>query len=569
MNLQDEEHRIQVISCPSSRCKECSFASELSWCGKIDPHSVKTLKILVYEPSRQLVHLTQNIDGFPSHPPWEGNQWETVYLDLDDFQEDNIIEAYFVGPYLTLFSYSSAKDVITHYSFPRVRTALEYSMIYDLLKESNMVKSANLTSRIGIQKKLETIAEAVSSQVSYSFPEIKHSTRNVVSQIISHKSVAIKDFFPLIMDDSVEEIYVDRVDSPVYFDHRDLGRINTTWQLNGDELKQIVTFLRAESNLHLDRKNPSLKTDIYIFDVPLRVSISLPPLASEGGHLEIRRARVKPYTILELIRNGTLSVEAAAILVLAINLRLNITITGEPGSGKTTLMNALDSTTPKEWRKIYIEDAIESRRFTDHHQVRVKVDPVEEIEGTSDKTTEIVKSLHKSPDYLILGEIQTAEHSQALFNSLAAGLHSIQTCHSASTYSLVTRWNKNHGIDQSSLALMDVLVSLERPKPAESKRYVREIVEVKSMLNSGLTEFVGLNTIYDGLNPRMMPSWSDDGSFRRSTLAHGMKDHSLAFDFLVNLLQDKISNGDSEDVNFGKMLWANGHPLLMDSMSPY
>jgi type IV secretory pathway ATPase VirB11/archaellum biosynthesis ATPase len=140
--------------------------------------------------------------------------------------------------------------------------------------------------------------------------------------------------------------------------------------------------------------------------------------------------------------------------------------------------------TPIPWRKIYIEDAVESRLIEGHHQVRIKVDPVDERSRQSNKSIEIVKSLHRSPDYLILGEIQTAEHSQALFQAVAAGLRTIQTCHSDSAASLMSRWTIGHQVDSSSIALMDVIVTLDRPVPGQSRRYVKEIVEVRRDLDS-------------------------------------------------------------------------------------
>jgi len=552
-----------VITCPDTRCESCVHGTVSHQCELIVSGVSKSLKVLLIEPDRHLIHLTRQGIASPTEPPWYGNSWETIYMDSIDILIDNLqqlVDAYAVGPYVSLFLYDNATDLTWHYAIPRMRTALEHSLIRDLAQSSSYTIKQRST-RMKLQGKLLQISADSMARIESSLPEINSVTKNTISEIIAHNSTILKFLFPLILDDEVEEIYLDRPDSPVYFDHCRLGRVLISWKPNDEDLVRLVTFLRSESNLHLDRRNPSLKTDITIYNVPLRISVSLPPLASEGMHLEIRRARSEPYTMLDLIRNGTLSVEGAAILILAINSRMNITITGGPGVGKTTLMNALDSTTPQKWRKIYIEDAIESRLYEGHHQIRIRVDPVDETDGTFDKATEIVKSLHRSPDYLILGEIQTAEHSHALFHSIAAGLYSIQTCHSSSASSLITRWTKNHNIDESSIALLDLIVTLERPRPGESFRYVKEIAEIKRRGNRGITEFSGLNLIYDRLNPIVSDSWSKDGAFCNSANVNGIENHILAYDALVRIIQKKIVDGSNDMSNIGKALWSNSHPL--------
>lgn len=264
---------------------------------------------------------------------------------------------------------------------------------------------------------------------------------------------------------------------------------------------------------------------------------------------------------MDLIDNNTLTAEAAAILLLAINSRLNITITGGPGTGKTTLLNALDKATPKFWRKIYIEDAIESRILEDHHQVRLQVEPIDEYQQRFNKSEEIVKCLHRSPDYMILGEIQTIEHTKALFQAVAAGLRSIQTCHSASAPSLISRWIMNHGIEQASLGLMDLIVTLERPRPGESIRQVKEIVEIQKDVQEGLLSFVGINVIYDNQSGKIH-QWAENGAF--CNLANELRTSNIekALKSLIQILK----NHDSISLdNIGERLWSSGHPINFTS----
>jgi pilus assembly protein CpaF len=299
--------------------------------------------------------------------------------------------------------------------------------------------------------------------------------------------------------------------------------------------------------------------DLQIQDASLRFSASMPPLSPDGLHLEIRRARNNPFSIKELIDNGTLTPEVAAVLLFAVSCRFNITVTGGPGTGKTTLLNALDMTTPKWWRKIYIEDAIESREQATHHQVRFRVDPMDELSMKFKKSDEIIKCLHRSPDYLILGEIQTAEHSKALFQAITAGLRTIQTCHSGSASSLISRWKLGHGIQDDNLALMDVIVTLERPRPGESKRRVSEVIEIRRREVNGLLEFSGLNVVYNS-KQGLVGKWADDGAFMSRAREFGVESHIPALDNLTQIIHQ--DNSIQNPGILSEKLWSNGHPMM-------
>lgn len=511
--------RASVILCPSQGCDECKESPISKSCTKVQLEEMGRT-VIVVEPRKKMIHLrSAQSDSFDSRST--SSIIESIFLsDFDEIGKwDSLISAYFVGPYLSLFFKQNKYGYMQHYSFPRVKTALEYSLIAEMERRYLKSFKSKDTKRYCFQERLEMITKWIVSEISTSLPEMNYTTKHTIANYIAHQNSPIGSLFPLILDESVEEIYLDRPGEYVYFDHSDFGRVQSMHQICDDEVSKLSTLLRAESNLHLDRKNPSLKTDMLVYDFPLRFSTSVPPLSPDGMNLEIRKARLKPFTIFDLILNNTLSYRAAAFLILSINSRLNITITGGPSTGKTTLMNALDFTTPNVWRKIYIEDALESRVVKGSHQIRFRVDPLDESDHRLDKSTEILKCLHRSPDYMILGEIQTAEHSHALFQSIVAGLRSIQTCHSNSPSSLVTRWAIEHQISMSSLALMDIIVSLKRPNPASSERFVDMIAEVCRSDKSGLIEFRGLNIIYDSKYPDRLETPSKDGVFSSANFA--------------------------------------------------
>jgi flagellar protein FlaI len=475
----------------------------------------------------------------------------------------NVVDAYVVGPYLAVF-YLQGKNQVMYRSYPLVRTSLELALLNELSNKTGNLTNSYSDFSVSISERISATSSQVSSSIAESLPEINESTKRRISDVVAHRMTVLGLFFSLLLDDEVEEVFLDRPGTVLYFDHQRFGRCYSNFTLTDKMVSRLVTLMRAESNLHLDRANPSLKTDMRIAGTILRFSACVPPLSPDGLHLEIRRARSSPFTILDLVRIGTLTVDAAATLLVAIAGRFNITITGGPGSGKTTLLNALDMVTPITWRKIYIEDAVESRLFGGHHQVRIKVDPVDERSRQSDKSTEIVKSLHRSPDYLILGEIQTAEHSQALFQAVAAGLRTIQTCHSDSAASLMSRWTIGHKVDSSSIALMDVIVTLDRPVPGQSRRHVKEIVEVRRDIDHHGVVFVGFNNVFDSRSPgAKVEKWAKDGAFRLRAQTASCKDYAQVFEKATEGLRFALGEAGIDSVtSLVEELWCSEHDMV-------
>jgi len=550
-----------VIHCSVDRCKDCCERTG-STCQKLHTLVEESDKpIILTETDRGLLHFW--FPGYPSlsDPPWYSEGWESVFIGTNNAlfcKLDDLIDVYCVGPYLCFFMKQVDDYQVRYMCIPIVRTSLELSLLNNLACEAKNVMSPLLGVREQATRQQNRIMREISDYIQKHIPEINENTRARLSQITAHSTNILGPLIPILLDELTEEVYFDGPDTAVYFDHEKYGRCITSITYSIEEVPRIVTFIRAESNLHLDRGNPSLKMELDLLGIILRLSASVPPLSTDGLYLEIRRARKEPFSIKSLIENNTITAEATAILILAIVSRLNITITGGPGTGKTTLLNALDMITPQWWRKIYIEDAIESRALANRHQVRLQVNPIDERHKMLNKSEEIVKCLHRSPDYLVLGEIQTAEHSKALFQAIAAGLHSIQTCHSDSASSLISRWILGHGIEKSNLGMMDLIVTLERPKPGEALRYVKEITEIRKGMKDGLLEFLGTNILYDCMNPNTV-HWVQDGVFQILAKSLDINDHQSVINILAETIRNYYDELDFEKL--GERMWSYGHPM--------
>ncbi len=511
--------RATVISCTRGECSSCK-SRQGKKCIRI-AETDRAGQIIIVEPDRKLLYIPASTGDDEVMAPWTGGKWEAVSVAAHTRNPvewaRGIVDAYRVEPYLVVVRQENDATTPTYSAIPRLRSHLEHTLLQQA--KSHVVQStAELVSRrVRLSARITEVRGQVIRYLESVIPQLQPETKEKIAQFVAYESTPLGPFMPLFLDEHIEEVYVDRPDVPVYLDHQRFGRCVAGFSVARGLIPKLVTLLRAESNLHLDRRNPSLKCDLHLAGVPLRFAVSTAPLATDGFQMQIRRARARQFSLLDLVSNGTMIPETAALLAMAIVLRLNVTITGAPGTGKTTLLNALDAVVPQAWRKVYIEDAVESRLRDGEHQARFRVSPVDEATGGFSKSDEIVKTLHRSPDYLILGEVQTAEHSRALFQAVTAGLKTLQTCHSGSASALITRWATSHHVELSAIAHMDIIVTLGRLGPTTPRR-VQEVTEIRRRQVAGQIEFAGLNTLCAvGQEPLKSIPWADDGAMATAT----------------------------------------------------
>lgn len=331
-----------------------------------------------------------------------------------------------------------------------------------------------LTFRRLVEVLSQESAEAIASQ------GVKNRVKEL-SELAAYEAVGLSRILALAKDDRVTEFYVDSDVSSVYLDHSSEGRCETGILLTKRERDAIQTHADTFSGYTLDYRTPSMKNDLPIGGAILRVSLDLEPLAVNRFALDVRRVNVSTLGLAQLVTMGVISGEAAALLVGWIEAGGNVTVIGETGTGKTTLLNALDEQADKRLRRLYIEDAVETRDLLDrgYHQMKVKVDPYERgADGSRTKESEIVKALHRSPDLVILSEIQSEEHSRAFFQALASGARGIQTFHASTVEQAVRRWVGLHHVSEKSLLDLGIFVQMSRPDRLKQKRYVQRISAV-------------------------------------------------------------------------------------------
>ncbi len=304
-----------------------------------------------------------------------------------------------------------------------------------------------------------------------------------LAELVAYEAIGLSRILAIAKDAKVTEFFVDSDSSPLYLDHVDAGRCETTMLLVGRERQSLETHMDTFNGYTIDYDTPSLKNDLEIAGARLRISLDLDPISVNRFSLDVRRLSVTSLSIRDLAALGVISVEAASTLIGWVESGGNVTIVGETGTGKTTLLNAIDEQVQPKLRRIYIEDAVETGDLIGrgYHQVKLKVDPFDR--GTPSERTkesEIVKALHRSPDIVILSELQSESHSKAFFHALSAGVRGIQTFHASTVEQALRRWVEIHGIPRQCLLDLGLLVQMVRPDRLRSGRFVARICEVMS-----------------------------------------------------------------------------------------
>lgn len=281
----------------------------------------------------------------------------------------------------------------------------------------------------------------------------------------------------LLNDFNLEEISIIGVNSPVFVYHRIYGWLETNLvYISEQKLKDIVNKLSWFSNKYITLKNPLL--DATLKD-HTRLNAIISPI-TETVSITIRKFTEKPFTIYDLLRTKTISIEALSFLKLVFLTDANIFVIGNTGSGKTTTLNALLDFVPEDERIVIVEEVHE---ININHKHKVLTTINKELEITMEQL--IINTLRMRPDKVIIGEVRSREESHALIDSLLCGQAkgTYITFHAQSAKDAILRL-VSYGVLENDVSAIDLVVTQRRyneykdGKNLKDRRKIFEISEV-------------------------------------------------------------------------------------------
>lgn len=399
-------------------------------------------------------------------------------------KDNKILTTYNIGKY-KLFQISLYQTYGENENFYQIKLNLkdglrkEYleNIIVDTLNNVDLVE----LDRILPIEELIDLYQTKSLKILNLKYKFAKSIRERLGFVVALKKLHLYKIFPLLIDDFIEEIFLDSPYDAIYINHRIFGRCRTDIKLELKEIERFKTLIRLYSGKRLDYMNPSIKIVLKNKYFYCRFAVDVNPIQINDFAFDIRKLNKNIFTIQDLLKNGTLDASMAAFLYFNLIRKKNLTITGETDTGKTTLINALDLLTPKEFRKIYVENVTESLNQLDFgkHQLKYRVDSLEDHQSSNYSKGSIIKTLlHRSPDIIYLGEILTKEEAEAMFHCLAAGLKGFQTIHADSIGSLLNRLLFHFEINKSCLSDLDLIIVM---KKEFNKRRIISISELNEV----------------------------------------------------------------------------------------
>ncbi len=146
------------------------------------------------------------------------------------------------------------------------------------------------------------------------------------------------------------------------------------------------------------------------------LQIVAPPISNRGISFLLQLPNPNPFSLAELVERQVLNEEMKAYLENAIAERRNILILGPPGSGRTTLLNALALLIPDSERIVSIED-VNELTLPQHHWISL-----EQSAQTSDELVPV--ALRFRPQRLLFGELNGPE-LPLIIPRMVAGLNGV------------------------------------------------------------------------------------------------------------------------------------------------
>ena len=386
---------------------------------------------------------------------------------------------------------------------------------------------------------------------------------------------------PIINDDSVEEISVNRFDRPVRILHRNFGEyafMETDVLYPSEErLQGFIRRLAQLGGTTISLAQPSLEVTLH-GPSDRRVTATLgEEISRPGSTYAIRKQKENPITLAQLAApehsrwpalktsrgpdinvtyeevhsHKTLSALMAAYFWLLLERTTNVLIAGETNSGKTTLMNAILALTNPKHKVVTAEDVLEIN-LPDHlHWQRLKTRSYRA--GLSPASgryeyglPELLKlALRFSPTILSLGEMR-GEESETVAAAITLGFSTMTTIHAENAEKCVQRlktppmkFSEGHIRDLTAIATIRKVTLLDGS-------VVRRVVSVDELKPDGPEGHAILNIFrYDAATDCFSPTTPAevlDRSYRLNEIADGLGRSPYAVQQSLSTRAGRISN---------------------------
>ena len=284
--------------------------------------------------------------------------------------------------------------------------------------------------------------------------ELTHEERKYQLELLFDDIWGFGPLEPLVHDDAVTEILIDRYDRIYVERHGKFEDIPYHFR-DEEHLLAIIHRILTPLGKKVDHENPMV--DARLPDGS-RVNVVIPPVAINGPSMVIRIFAAKPLTLEDLVRYGSISQPIIDFLETCVKARLNIAVSGGTGSGKTTLLNLIMGLIPQEERIVTVENVTELRPPESHVRMVRLESQAGNIggEGAISMRDLVINAMRMRPDRLIIGEIRGSEVLEA-FQAINTGHDgSMLSIHANSPRDVLTRMEAMASMSTIAVPLLTI-----------------------------------------------------------------------------------------------------------------
>ncbi|HVP13738.1 MAG TPA: CpaF family protein [Phycisphaerae bacterium] len=264
----------------------------------------------------------------------------------------------------------------------------------------------------------------------------------------------------ILRDPEVSEIMVNGHNR--VFVERNGELLETDVRFDDDaQVMRIIDRILNPLGRRVDADNPS--ADARLPDGS-RVNVVIPPVAVDGPQITIRKFLQTKMEMDDLVKMGALTQYMGKFLEACVVTRLNILVTGNTSSGKTTILNVLSSFIPDRERIVTIEDAVELK-LKQRHVVRLET-KLPNVDGSGAVSVRdlVRNALRMRPDRIVVGEVRGGE-----------AMDMLQAMNTGHTGSITTLHANSPRDGTSRLETMAMMAGLDMPLLAVRKQIAAAI----------------------------------------------------------------------------------------------
>ena len=352
-----------------------------------------------------------------------------------------------------------------------------YNQLYQLIEE-NLDSPENIERDFGfisfVNKILKDNEKLFQEQPLASIEKIKYYLERDID--------GFGNIDPVMNDPNIEDVSCSGINTPIYVWHRKYDSIPCNVSFEDEQLNSFVSRIVFRAGKHISSAYP-------ISDLALqgnhRISVLYQKeVTPKGTSFTIRKFKQDPYSIIDLISFGTISIEIASYLWMLMEAKMSIMVIGSTGSGKTTILNAITGLVDPDYKIFSVEDVAEINiKHENWFSLVARVGFGNDGEGEIGLYDLIKSGVRHRPDYIVVGEIRGSE-AYVMFQAMATGHGGLCTMHADSLESASKRLQqKPMDIPASYMALMNCAIVIRRVKDQDGKG-IRKAISVQEIKTS-------------------------------------------------------------------------------------